>query len=120
MSPIVLEAPLRPHPNEQRSDELVAEGLEVLVSDREGGAGRPQPGAFDAVVDQAAGVLIAVGRMTSAEAWDVLRETSMRTDIKLRHVAELLVEWGRTGALCADIRTELDRQLAQRRPAPGL
>lgn len=111
---------MRPHPNEQRSDELVAEGLEVLVSDREGGAGRPQPGAFDAVVDQAAGVLIAVGRMTSAEAWDVLRETSMRTDIKLRHVAELLVEWGRTGALCADIRTELDRQLAQRRPAPGL
>ncbi|MFA3841764.1 MULTISPECIES: ANTAR domain-containing protein [Streptomyces] len=98
----------------------MAEGLEVLVSDREGGAGRPQPGAFDAVVDQAAGVLIAVGRMTSAEAWDVLRETSMRTDIKLRHVAELLVEWGRTGALCADIRTELDRQLAQRRPAPGL
>ncbi|MFB8267688.1 MULTISPECIES: ANTAR domain-containing protein [unclassified Streptomyces] len=72
------------------------------------------------MVDQAAGVLIAVGRMSSAEAWDVLRETSMRTDIKLRHVAELLVEWGRTGALCADIRIELDRQLAQRRPAPGL
>ncbi|MEK0099663.1 ANTAR domain-containing protein [Streptomyces sp. A475] len=72
------------------------------------------------MVDQAAGVLIAVGRMSSAEAWDVLRETSMRTDIKLRHVAELLVEWGRTGALCADIRIELDRQLAPRRPAPGL
>ncbi|MFB7999566.1 ANTAR domain-containing protein [Streptomyces sp. NPDC056002] len=111
---------MRHHSYEQHSDELVAESPEVPVLDREGEAGRPQPGAFDAVVDQAAGVLIAVGRMSSAEAWDVLRETSMRTDIKLRHVAELLVEWGRTGALCADIRIELDRQLAQRRPAPGL
>lgn len=72
------------------------------------------------VIDQAAGVLIAVGRMTSAEAWDVLRETSMRTDIKLRNVAELLVEWGRSGALCADIRTELNRQLAQRGRAPRI
>ncbi|MFD3480384.1 ANTAR domain-containing protein [Streptomyces sp. NPDC058695] len=88
--------------------------------DSEGGTVRPQPGAFDAVVDQAVGVLIAVGRMTPADAWDVLRETSMRTDIKLRHVAELLVEWGRSGVLCADIRTELDRQLAQRRRAPGI
>ncbi|MER7201350.1 ANTAR domain-containing protein [Streptomyces sp. CB01635] len=88
--------------------------------DSEGGTGRPQPGAFDAVVDQAAGVLIAVGRMTPADAWDVLRETSMRTDIKLRHVAELLVEWGRSGVLCADIRTELDRQLAQRSRAPRI
>ncbi|WP_223281351.1 ANTAR domain-containing protein [Streptomyces antnestii] len=87
---------------------------------REGGVGQPQPGAFDAVVDQAAGVIIAVGRMSSAEAWDVLRETSMRTDIKLRHVAELLVEWGRSGVLCADIRTELARQFAQRRQAPEI
>lgn len=109
---------MRPHPREQRVDEHAAEVPEVL--DREGGDGQPQPGAFDAVVDQAAGVLIAVGRMTSAEAWDVLRETSMRTDIKLRHVAELLVEWGRSGVLCADLRTELDRQLAQRRPAPRI
>ncbi|MFD4716680.1 ANTAR domain-containing protein [Streptomyces sp. NPDC058430] len=88
--------------------------------DPEGGACQPQLGVFDVVIDQAAGVLIAVGRMTSAEAWDVLRETSMRTDIKLRNVAELLVEWGRSGALCADIRTELNRQLAQRGRAPRI
>lgn len=88
--------------------------------DPEGGACRPQPGVFDVVIDQAVSVLIAVGRMTSAEAWDVLRETSMRTDIKLRNVAELLVEWGRSGALCADIRTELNRQLAQRGRAPRI
>ncbi|MCX5442765.1 ANTAR domain-containing protein [Streptomyces sp. NBC_00056] len=88
--------------------------------DPESEACRPQPGVFDVVIDQAAGVLIAVGRMTSAEAWDVLRETSMRTDIKLRNVAELLVEWGRSGALCADIRTELNRQLAQRGRAPRI
>ncbi|MFH8736500.1 ANTAR domain-containing protein [Streptomyces sp. NPDC017964] len=104
--------------HEQRSDESAAEGLPERVLALEDGDGSSQPGTFDAVVDQAVGVVIAVGRLTSAEAWDVLRETSMRTDIKLHHVAELLVEWGRSGALCADIRIELDRQLAQRRPDP--
>lgn len=66
------------------------------------------------IVDQAIGVLVAVGQLSPAEGWDVLREVSMRTNIKLCHVAELLIEWGQSGALCSDIRRELDRQLAQR------
>ncbi|MFC9460833.1 ANTAR domain-containing protein [Streptomyces sp. NPDC058430] len=45
------------------------------------------------MVDQATGVLVAVGRLSLAEGWDVLREVSMHTNIKLRHVAELLIEW---------------------------
>ncbi|WP_328419179.1 ANTAR domain-containing protein [Streptomyces sp. NBC_00443] len=65
-----------------------------------------------AVIDQAMGVLIAVGRLSAAEAWDVLRETSMSTNIKLRHVAELVVTWGATGHLATDIRSELSRRLA--------
>ncbi|MGW2935223.1 ANTAR domain-containing protein [Streptomyces sp. NPDC055722] len=64
-----------------------------------------------ALIDQAMGVIIAVGRISPAEAWDLLRETSMRTNIKLRHVAELVVAWGETGNLAADIRDELARRL---------
>lgn len=67
-----------------------------------------------AVIDQAIGVLVAVGRMTSAEAWDVLRETSMCTNIKVRHVADLVVTWGATGRLAADIREQLSVRLGRR------
>ncbi|MGW7046887.1 ANTAR domain-containing protein [Streptomyces avermitilis] len=66
-----------------------------------------------AVVDQAIGVVIALGQLTPEQGWEALREVSQRTNIKLRHVAELLIEWARTGKLCADIRTELEQQLAQ-------
>ncbi|MGW4560100.1 ANTAR domain-containing protein [Streptomyces sp. NPDC004365] len=64
-----------------------------------------------AVIDQAIGVVVARGRMTPNRAWDVIRETSMGTNIKLRHVAEMVVTWGVTGELVADIREELARRL---------
>ncbi|MEU6520484.1 ANTAR domain-containing protein [Streptomyces sp. NPDC046978] len=64
-----------------------------------------------AVIDQAIGVVVARGRITPDRAWDVLRETSMGTNIKLRHVAEMVVTWGVTGELVADIREELARRL---------
>ncbi|MDG9719886.1 ANTAR domain-containing protein [Streptomyces sp. DH24] len=67
-----------------------------------------------AVIDQAIGVLVAVGRMTPAEAWDVLRETSMCTNIKVRHVADLVVTWGESGRLAADIREQLSMRLGHR------
>ncbi|MER5399828.1 ANTAR domain-containing protein [Streptomyces sp. NPDC002599] len=66
-----------------------------------------------AVVDQAIGVVLAVGKLTPEQGWDVLREVSQRTNVKLRHVSELITDWARTGKLCADVRTELERQLAQ-------
>jgi hypothetical protein len=66
-----------------------------------------------AVVDQAIGVVLAIGQLTPEQDWEVLKEISQRTNIKLRHVAELIVEWARTGDLCADIRSELERQIAQ-------
>ncbi|PBC92807.1 ANTAR domain-containing protein [Streptomyces sp. Ag82_O1-15] len=66
----------------------------------------------DAVIDQAIGVIVALGRMTPEEAWDALRETSMCTNIKLRHVAELVVAWGQgERELAADVRDELSRRL---------
>ncbi|MFF3512661.1 ANTAR domain-containing protein [Streptomyces sp. NPDC002573] len=67
-----------------------------------------------AVIDQAMGVIVAVGRMAPDEAWDALRETSMCTNIKLRHVAELVVAWGQDGALAAEIREELAVRLKRR------
>ncbi|MEU6324530.1 ANTAR domain-containing protein [Streptomyces sp. NPDC047009] len=65
-----------------------------------------------AVIDQAIGVVVAVGRLTPADAWDLLRETSMCTNTKLRHVAELVVTLGVTGNLVADIREDLARRLS--------
>ncbi|MGW5061794.1 ANTAR domain-containing protein [Streptomyces sp. NPDC004096] len=64
-----------------------------------------------AVIDQAIGVVVAAERLTPAEAWDLLCETSMCTNTKLRHVADLAVTLGVTGNLTADIRKELARRL---------
>ncbi|MFE9127840.1 ANTAR domain-containing protein [Streptomyces sp. NPDC007148] len=64
-----------------------------------------------AVIDQAIGVIAAVARMTRAQVWDLIPETSMFTNIRLRDVAELIVAWGTTGSLAADIREELSRRL---------
>ncbi|WP_306319152.1 MULTISPECIES: ANTAR domain-containing protein [unclassified Streptomyces] len=71
-----------------------------------------------AEVDQAIGVVIVVGGCSPAEAWDVLREISMRTNTKLRLVARRLIDWPRSHELDPLIRAELERQLARRgRPA---
>ncbi|MET7780320.1 MULTISPECIES: ANTAR domain-containing protein [Streptomyces] len=69
-----------------------------------------------AVVDQAIGVVLAIGGLTPEQGWEVLKEVSQRTNIKLRHVSELIIEWARAGDLSADIRTELERQIAQHAP----
>ncbi|MFJ7305683.1 ANTAR domain-containing protein [Streptomyces sp. NPDC099088] len=65
-----------------------------------------------AVIDQAIGVIVAVGKLTPDQGWDILRALSQNTNTKLRHVAEQLIDWARTGGLDQDIHAELDRQLA--------
>ncbi|MGW0572978.1 ANTAR domain-containing protein [Streptomyces tauricus] len=69
-----------------------------------------------AVVDQAIGVVIVLGRLTPEQGWDVLREISQRTNSKLRHVAQHLVDWARTGQLDPDLHKELQQQLDRERP----
>ncbi|TFV34001.1 ANTAR domain-containing protein [Streptomyces sp. T1317-0309] len=64
-----------------------------------------------ALIDQAICVIVAVGGLTPAEAWDLLRETSMHTNIELRQVAELVIAWGAAGELSSDLRGELARRL---------
>ncbi|MEU8951653.1 ANTAR domain-containing protein [Streptomyces sp. NPDC048489] len=64
-----------------------------------------------AVVDQAIGVILAVGRLTPDEGWHTLRNISQNTNVKLRQVAELVVDWARTGRLPGEIRGQLEREL---------
>ncbi|BDD76724.1 MULTISPECIES: ANTAR domain-containing protein [Streptomyces] len=69
-----------------------------------------------AVVDQAIGVVIALGGVTPDEGWIVLKEVSQHTNIKLRNVAEAILIWGRTGVIPPDILTALEDRLGR----PGL
>ncbi|MEU6277328.1 ANTAR domain-containing protein [Streptomyces populi] len=71
-----------------------------------------------AVVDQAIGVILAYGGVRPEAAWDVLREVSQHTNIKLRTVAERLVRWPSSLWLPAEIHRCLDTALESRRPAP--
>ncbi|BFO17711.1 hypothetical protein SHKM778_40990 [Streptomyces sp. KM77-8] len=73
------------------------------------------------MVDQAIGMVVALGRVSPDQAWTVLREVSQRTNIKLRNVADLILVWGRTGLLPADVRTVLEDVLDRLGPTqiPG-
>ncbi|CAL9354116.1 ANTAR domain-containing protein [Streptomyces sp. enrichment culture] len=74
-----------------------------------------------AVVDQAIGMMVALGRVAPDEGWSVLREVSQHTNIKLRNVAELILLWGRSGEIPAQIRAELEAALDRHGPTqiPG-
>ncbi|MFF4709162.1 ANTAR domain-containing protein [Streptomyces sp. NPDC001288] len=77
--------------------------------------------ASHAVVDQAIGMVVALGRVTPDQGWEVLKEISQHTNIKLRSVAELILVWGRTGDMPAEIRVELEDALDRYGPTqiPG-
>jgi hypothetical protein len=72
-----------------------------------------------AVVDQAIGTVVAVGRVTPDQGWAVLKEVSQHTNVKLRQVAELVLLWARTGDLPDEIRVALEQALRRRAPEPG-
>lgn len=64
-----------------------------------------------AVVDQAIGILVALGHVTPDQGWTVLREVSQHANIKLRNVAEMIVVWGREGELPEYVRVLLEDTL---------
>ncbi|QQM45904.1 ANTAR domain-containing protein [Streptomyces liliifuscus] len=64
-----------------------------------------------AVVDQAIGMMVALGRVTPDDGWAVLREVSQHTNIKLRNVAEMILVWGQKGDLPPDVRATLEETL---------
>ncbi|MGP2442273.1 ANTAR domain-containing protein [Streptomyces sp. JW3] len=74
-----------------------------------------------AVVDQAIGMVMVLGRVAPDQGWLVLREVSQHTNIKLRNVAELILVWGRTGAMPREIRAALEDALDRHGPVqiPG-
>lgn len=75
-----------------------------------------------AVVDQAIGMMVALGRVAPDQGWAVLREVSQHTNIKLRNVAELIIIWGQKGDLPPDIRATLEDTLDRYGPTqiPGV
>ncbi|MFE1443647.1 ANTAR domain-containing protein [Streptomyces sp. NPDC058739] len=74
-----------------------------------------------AVVDQAIGMMVAMGRVDPEQGWTVLREVSQHTNVKLRQVAELILLWGRTGEIPGEIRAEFEAALDRHGPTqiPG-
>jgi hypothetical protein len=101
--------------SDTRTGRLVPDGREWdaarLVRLEDENAQLRQAVSSHAVIDQAIGVVLAVGELTPEEGWEVLRRTSQRTNVKLRRVAEAVVEWARTGELPEAVKTELEREI---------
>ncbi|MCI3273769.1 ANTAR domain-containing protein [Streptomyces sp. 7R015] len=72
--------------------------------------------ASHAVVDQAIGMVVALGRVSPDQGWAVLKDVSQHTNIRLRNVAELILIWGRTGEMPPEIRAELEDALDRHGP----
>ncbi|MGW2552905.1 ANTAR domain-containing protein [Streptomyces sp. NPDC001635] len=64
-----------------------------------------------AVVDQAIGILVALGHVSPDQGWEVLREVSQHANVKLRNVAEMILIWGRNGALPDHLHVPLEETL---------
>ncbi|AOR36338.1 ANTAR domain-containing protein [Streptomyces fodineus] len=77
--------------------------------------------ASHAVVDQAIGMIVALGRVTPDEGWEVLKEVSQHTNIKLHNIAELILIWGRRGDIPPEVRAALEDALDRYGPTqvPG-
>jgi hypothetical protein len=77
--------------------------------------------ASHAVVDQAIGMVVALGRVSPDQGWEVLRDVSQHTNIKLRNVSDLILIWGRTGEMPPEIRAQLEEALDRHGPTqiPG-
>jgi hypothetical protein len=72
-----------------------------------------------ALVDQAIGVVITVGRLRPEQGWEALKHLSQHTNIKLREVARCLVEWPTRGRLPEVIRRALPAALEHARTRVG-
>ncbi|KUL71518.1 MULTISPECIES: ANTAR domain-containing protein [unclassified Streptomyces] len=101
---------MTPHPNEDPDDSARIAELEAEVDQL-----RHAVGAH-AVVDQAIGMVVALGRVAPDQGWAVLKDVSQHTNIKLREVAELIIRWGREGEMPAGIRVELQEALERHGP----
>ncbi|MFI8067201.1 ANTAR domain-containing protein [Streptomyces sp. NPDC086033] len=73
-----------------------------------------------AVIDHAIGVVIGLGGLRSDQGFQVLRDISQHTNIKLRQVSEQIVDWVHDGELSDEVRAALERALiTARTPEDG-
>ncbi|WP_371674051.1 ANTAR domain-containing protein [Streptomyces sp. NBC_00289] len=71
-----------------------------------------------AMVDQAIGVLIAVHRLPPAAGFEVLREVSQHTNVKLHTVAETVIDWALGQPMPDPVGQELNAAVRRRTPDP--
>ncbi|MEU1480405.1 ANTAR domain-containing protein [Streptomyces sp. NPDC005760] len=92
------------------------EGLLTKISDLQDEIGQLQEAIVShAVIDQAIGVVITLGTLRPDQGFEVLREVSQHTNIKLRQISEQLVDWVHSEQLPEEIRTALDRAITAAR-----
>lgn len=73
-----------------------------------------------ATVDQAIGVLVATRRIRPDAGFDVLREVSQRTNVKLHTVAKAVVAWALGRPLPESVGRELAAVVERRSPHQGV
>ncbi|MFE1442194.1 ANTAR domain-containing protein [Streptomyces sp. NPDC058739] len=66
-----------------------------------------------ALVDQAIGAVVVLGRIPPEEAWRVLRDVSQRTNVKLSTVAAYVMDFAQGAELPEDVRAELHSAIAR-------
>ncbi|GAA2557834.1 hypothetical protein GCM10010423_69390 [Streptomyces levis] len=92
-------------PRSRTADEAQAERIASL--ERENAQLR-QAITSHATVDQALGVLLAVYRFAPADGFELLREVSQRTNLKLHIVAQAVLDWALGQPLPSTVGRELD------------
>ncbi|MET7987530.1 MULTISPECIES: ANTAR domain-containing protein [unclassified Streptomyces] len=76
---------------------------------QEQAAGRQQEATTqEAVIDQATGIVMALGRLNADQARDILTEVARRAGIGPRRLAGLLTDWASTGELNLGVRIALE------------
>ncbi|MGW7822214.1 ANTAR domain-containing protein [Streptomyces puniciscabiei] len=73
-----------------------------------------------AVIDQAIGAVVVLGRIAPEEAWRALRDVSQRTNTKLRTVAEHVLDYAQGGTLPEPERVELGKAIIRYRRCAGM
>jgi metal-dependent hydrolase (beta-lactamase superfamily II) len=92
------------------------ESLLTKISDLQTEIGQLQEAIVShTVIDHAIGVVITLGGLRPDQGFEVLREVSQHTNIKLRQISEQLVNWVHSEQLPDEIRNALDRALAAAR-----
>jgi hypothetical protein len=98
----------RPSPEDRRDDATIV-GLKQENAQLQHAVGS------HATVDQAIGVLLATHRIPPTSGFQVLREVSQRTNVKLHTIAEALIAWAMGQPMPEPMGQELDAAV-QRHP----